>query len=59
MKTSLMFILLAMLGLGVACDRGMDRDSGEAQREEAFDEMGHEADEMGDNIEDAGEEVVD
>lgn len=54
-----MFILLAMLGLGVvACDR-MDRDSGEAQREEALDEMGHEADEMGDKMEDAGEEVVD
>ncbi len=58
MKTTMMFILLAMLCLGVSCDR-MDRDSGEAQREEAVDEMGHEADEMGDNLEDAGEEVVD
>lgn len=59
MKTSLMFILLAMLGFGVvACDR-MDRDSGDAQREEALDEMGHEADEVGDKMEDAGEEIVD
>lgn len=59
MKTTMMFILLAMLGLGVSCDR-MDRgDSGEAQREEAVDEIGHEADEMGDNLEDAGEELRD
>lgn len=55
---SLVFMLLALLGFGVACDRDMDRGD-DIQREEIGEELGHEADEMGDNLEDAGEEVVD
>lgn len=55
---SLMFTLLALLGLGVACDRDMDRGD-EIEREEIGEEIGHEMDEMGDSMEDAGEEVVD
>ncbi len=66
---TMIFMLLAVLGFGVACDRNMDRGD-DIQREEIGDdigdktqemgdEIGHEADEMGDNLEDAGEEVVD
>ena len=55
---SLMFILMGLLGLGVACDRQMDRGD-EIEREEVGEEIGHEMDEMGDNMRDAGEEVVD
>jgi hypothetical protein len=56
-KLTLLFTLLAVMGLGVSCDRGIERD--EMEREEIGEEFGHEMDEMGDNIEDAGEEVVD
>lgn len=53
-KTSIFLVLLAVLGLSVACDRSDDM-----QREEVGEEIGHEMDEMGDNIHDATEEVVD
>ena len=57
-KLSMLFMLLGLLGFGVACDRDMNRGD-DIQREEIGDEIGHEADEMGDNLEDAREEVVD
>ncbi len=57
-KTSLLLLLIALLGLSVSCnnDRG---DNMERQSEEAMEEVGHEADEAGDNIEDAGDELRD
>lgn len=53
-KTSLIFMLLALLGLSVSCsDRGENRGSG------AMNEVEHEMDEAGDRMEDAGEELTD
>lgn len=52
-KTSLLIMLLALLGLGVSCDQNRSDNQGR----EAMEEMEHEADEVGDKIEDAGEEL--
>lgn len=51
-KTSIFFMLLMLLGLGLSCDR---RD--ESPGREAMEEMEHEADEAGDKMEDAGDEL--
>jgi len=52
-KKSLLIMLLALLGLNVACNQ----DRSENKGREAMEEMEHEADEVGDKIEDAGEEL--
>ena len=73
-KTSLFIMLLALLGLSVACDREAEREEFQAEemredtregmeevREdtgEGMEEMEEETDEFGENVEDAGEEIV-
>lgn len=54
MKVSLIFVLLALLGLGVSCNRDTENNG-----REAMEEMEHEADEAGDKIEDTAEDVTD
>ena len=55
-KLSLLTLLISLLGLNVACgERHADND--EIQREEVFEEAGHEMDEVGDDVEDAVEEL--
>ena len=56
MKTVILLSMLALLGLGTACNRDRGDD---IQREDATEEIGHEMDEAGDNVEDAAEEVTD
>lgn len=53
-KTSLLIMLLALLGLNVACNQ----DRSENKGKEAMEEMEHEADEVGDKLENAGEELA-
>jgi hypothetical protein len=55
-KTSLLFIMLSLLGLSVACN---NERNDEIEREEVTEEIGHEMDELGDKMENAKDELAD
>lgn len=69
-KTSLLLMILALLGLGIACDREMEREEYQEESigtevqemEEGAEELGGEieedATEFGENVEETGEDIV-